>query len=303
MPGRRHTGAEGGILYAGFLDLGSTALGPGASCPRIGYRDQGSGPPIVFLHGGWGYEVYPFDRQYAALAGHYRIVIPDRSGYGASTPVAALPTDFHRRAMEETRAVLDALGLQRPFLWGHSDGAIIALLLGLAYPACVRGVIAEATHVYLSKPRSRDFFERMAEGRNTLPRAVVAALERDHGSRWPQLIAMHSRAWLAIGASAASPADDFYSGRLSQLDIPVLAIHGGKDPRTEPGELEALRAALQSGRVELLDEAGHSPHTEPVSADRVTRIASEFLAQHCPQSLARGPLRRRGRAGAAGKHA
>jgi pimeloyl-ACP methyl ester carboxylesterase len=58
----------------------------------------------------------------------------------------------------------------------------------------------------------------------------------------------------------------------------VLVIHGAKDPRTEPGELEALRAALPRGRVEVLDAAGHSPHSEPGSADRVTQIAREFLA-------------------------
>ena len=69
---------------------------------RVYYRDTGAGPPLVFLHGGWGYEVYPFDRQVEALGGKYRILIPDRAGYGRSPRIASLPADFHRRAARET---------------------------------------------------------------------------------------------------------------------------------------------------------------------------------------------------------
>src|SRR5207247_4257309 len=94
---------------------------------RIYYRDAGEGPPLVFLHGGWGYEVYPFDRQIAALCPSRRVVIPDRTGYGRSPSTGSssthdrLETTFHERAAEETRALIDTLGLERPVLWGHSD--------------------------------------------------------------------------------------------------------------------------------------------------------------------------------------
>ena len=94
----------------------------------------------MFLHGGWGYEIYPFDRQAEELASRFRIVIPDRSGYGGSGVMTTLPADFHHRAAEETRSVIDALGLERPILWGHSDGAIIALLFALAAPERLTGV-------------------------------------------------------------------------------------------------------------------------------------------------------------------
>src|SRR5213593_1819509 len=111
--------------------LRSSPLAPDRSPVRIHYRDVGKGPPIVILHGGWGYDAYPFDRQLGALAPRFRIVIPDRTGYGGSEPLDTLPIDFHQRAADETRAVMAALDLDRPILWGHSDGAIIALLVGL----------------------------------------------------------------------------------------------------------------------------------------------------------------------------
>src|SRR5204863_9000496 len=116
------------------LELAASPLAPGMSPVRIRYRECGRGAPLVFLHGGWGYEVYPFDRQIAALASTHRIIIPDRSGYGGSSRVPSLATDFHDAAAAETLAVVDALGLGRPALWGHSDGAVIAALIGLRAP-------------------------------------------------------------------------------------------------------------------------------------------------------------------------
>jgi haloalkane dehalogenase len=105
-------------LTTAFLDI----AGP----VRIYYREAGAGIPLVFLHGGWGYEVYPFDRAIEALRGRFRILIPDRSGYGRSTPLTKLPADFHRRAAIEMARFLDALKIERAVLWGHSDGAVIA---------------------------------------------------------------------------------------------------------------------------------------------------------------------------------
>ena len=105
---------------------------------RTYIRDAGAGAPLIFLHGGWGYEVYPFDRQIDALDRQYRILIPDRSGYGRSPRITSLPPDFHRRAAAETTQVLDALEIDHAVLWGHSDGAVIAALMGLAAPSRFR---------------------------------------------------------------------------------------------------------------------------------------------------------------------
>src|SRR5262245_24192204 len=229
------------------VDVAGSPLAPRASPVTVHYRDAGVGHPIVILHGGWGYEIYPCDRLIAALSPRHRVVIPDRTGYGRSGAIEWFPTDFHRRAMEETHAVVNALGLERPILFGHSDGAIIALLLALESPAVACAVIAEATHLFRRKPRSRSFFESVAANAESLGETVASVLARDHGDRWRRVLALHADAWLRIAEEAASGADDFYGGRLGEVAVPVLLIHGARDPRTEPGELEALRAALRSG--------------------------------------------------------
>lgn len=269
-----------------FIELPTSPLAPGVSPVRIHFRDAGNGAPIVFLHGGWGYEIYPFDRQIDALAPQHRIVIPDRSGYGRSSPIAGLGTDFHRRAVEETRAFIDAVGLERPILWGHSDGAIIALLLGMDAPDRIAGVVAEATHYDKYKPASRTFFDSIIGNPQSLGGGVAAVMTRDHGERWPAIVDMHSRAWRRL-AEVASPDEDFYGGRLRELTVPVLVVHGARDPRTEPGELDALHTALDrpalsgaegpANRFVILPEGAHSPHSERATADEVTRLAREFI--------------------------
>jgi pimeloyl-ACP methyl ester carboxylesterase len=126
------------------------------------------------------------------------------------------------------------------------------------------------------------------------------------------MISTNGDAWLRIGASHASEAagnpktvgekpgatPDLYDGRLGRLRVPVLVIHGARDPRTEPGELDALRQALEISRkgmghrrqagagadgrlhsqFEILSDGGHSPHSERATADKVTRLAARFLS-------------------------
>jgi pimeloyl-ACP methyl ester carboxylesterase len=253
-------------LTTAFLDIAGPA--------RIYYREAGAGTPLVFLHGGWGYEVYPFDRAIEALRGRFRILIPDRSGYGRSTPLTKLPADFHQRAAIETARFLDALNIERAVLWGHSDGAVIAALLALDAPHRFKGAIFEAFHYAKAKTGSVDFFRAMISEPDIVGGRASMALARDHGEDWRKVLHRNATAWLEIVEAGSG---DLYEGRLSELQVPALFIHGGRDPRTEPGDLEAIRRELPRAEIRILEDAGHSPHSEPGSADECVRVAVEFL--------------------------
>jgi pimeloyl-ACP methyl ester carboxylesterase len=258
-----------------FADIDSSPLAPGVSPVRLRYREFGEGQALVLLHGGWGYAIYPFDRQIAALEATHRIIAPDRTGYGGSGPLMTQEVDFHRRAARETLALLDALDIDHATFWGHSDGAIIALLIALAAPKRVDGIVAEATHFFKRKPASRAFFETMRDAPGQLGDRVTAILAEDHGPRWDALISLNGAAWLGIGGQDG----DLYEGRLGDVRAPVLVLHGARDPRTEPGELDALMASLgPAASLVLLPEGGHSPHSERATADDVTRHAVQWMA-------------------------
>lgn len=260
-----------------FASIASSPLAPGVSPVRIHYREFGSGRPLFFLHGGWGYDIYPFARQIAELERDHRIVVPDRTGYGRSGRLEAQEIDFHRRAAGETFALIDALGVERPLLWGHSDGAVIALHMALAEPGRLRAVILEAAHLYRDKPASRDFFDTMMRDPDGLGERVAGVLARDHGDGWRDVIRINGVAWRRIGDQQRAPDDDLFGGRLVDLRVPALVIHGANDPRTEPGELDALRAKLPSARFAIVADGGHSPHSERLTADAVTSVAREFI--------------------------
>jgi 3-oxoadipate enol-lactonase len=268
-----------------FVELKSSPHAPGVRPVQIHYRDVGSGWPVVFLHGGWGYGVYPIDRQIEALGGQVRFIIPDRSGYGRSVRLPRqMPADFHRRAAEETLLVLDALGIERAVLWGHSDGAVIAAMIGLLAPERCARLILEAFHFYRNKPSSRSFFTRFATHPEEVSEKVKGLLVVDHGAeQWRKVVQRNCRVWLRLAAQSTRPGEDLgedlYDGRLSQLEVPVTFMHGRHDPRTEPGEMERVHEALAGAAMRFIEDGRHSPHSEKVSWRECNGILREYIAK------------------------
>lgn len=261
-----------------FIEIARSPLAPDVSPVRIHYRRRGRGSPLVFLHGGWGYGVYPFDRQAPAFEAEFEVLIPDRAGYGQSTHVTRFARPLHRAGAEETLAFLDALRIERAVLWGHSDGAVMAANAALLAPGRVAAVVLEALHYDRRKPGSRAFFEAMIEPAALDP-ILVARLREDHGEDyWWDVVRMEGEAWLDILATPDDPARDLYGGRLGELAVPVLVVHGSEDPRTEPGELEAVRGLLPQAVFQVLPGAKHSPHNERAFADECARHVRSFLA-------------------------
>jgi pimeloyl-ACP methyl ester carboxylesterase len=246
------------------LQLPKSPHAPGIEPVTIHYREFGHGKPLVILHGGWGYRIYPFDRQIARFAGEYRILIPDRSGYGHSTRVSSeMPLNFHRRAADETLSFLDALGIESAILWGHSDGSVIAAMMGLIAPERCVGVILEAFHFLRRKPGSRSFFERFTAHPEELSDETRKLLAEDHGeTNWQTVLRRNCGVWFRIADSVQRPDEDLYDGRLGELRVATLFLHGSLDPRTEPGEMDRVQEALPRAMMRFIAAGKHSPHCE-----------------------------------------
>jgi pimeloyl-ACP methyl ester carboxylesterase len=261
------------------LELVHSPHAPDLSPITIYYREFGRGRPLVFLHGGWGYGVYPFDRQIEAFQSDYRILIPDRSGYGHSTRVPGeMPLDFHRRAARETIAFLDALGIGRAVFWGHSDGAVISAMIGLEASERCECLILEAFHLLRRKPGSRSFFERFAARPEDLGEETKKLLAQDHGEeQWPTVLRRNCTAWFRIADQVKRPDEDLYDGRLREITVPTLFLHGSLDPRTEPGEMERVCKEMPQATIRYVGNVKHSPHSEDAAFEECNAIAREFL--------------------------
>ena len=246
---------------------------------EIYYREFGSGVPLVFLHGGWGYEIYPLHEQAQAIE-DFRVVIPDRSGYGRSTKPAVFGPDLHRRAVAETLLFLDALSIQRCIFWGHSDGAVIAAMLGISSPERCLGLVLEAFHYDREKVRSRSFFQSMQSEPESFGPRVTDILKKEHGDPyWSQLLRSEGQAWLDIARAANSGAHDLFDGNLSTLGVPAVFIHGAQDPRTEPWELDAVHRELPNADMQVIISGGHSPHSEAAAWREFNRHLESTLTR------------------------
>lgn len=261
------------------IELASSPHAPGIRPVMIHYREHGRGTPLVFLHGGWGYEVYPFDRQIAAFEKQFRILIPDRSGYGHSTHVSEeMPLDFHRRAAAETVALLDALGIRKTIFWGHSDGSVIAAMLGLYFSERCERLLLEAFHFLKRKPGSRAFFERFAARPEDLGEETQALLVKDHGAEhWKTAIRRNCAAWFRLADAVERPEEDVYEGELGGLTPTTLFLHGRLDPRTEPGEMERVRKTVPNAVFSFIENGKHAPHCETAAFEECNQRAREFL--------------------------
>jgi pimeloyl-ACP methyl ester carboxylesterase len=261
------------------LELQQSPHAPELSPVAIHYREFGQGKPLVFLHGGWGYGVYPFDRQIEAFQNEFRILIPDRTGYGHSTLVQGeMPLDFHRRAAAETISFLDALGIEQAALWGHSDGAVISAITGMTAPERCECLILEAFHFLRRKPGSRSFFERFAAHPEDLGEETKKLLVQDHGeAQWQTVLRRNCTAWFRIADRVQRPEEDLYDGRLSELAVPTLFLHGSLDPRTEPGEMDLVRGALPRAAMKFVGNGKHSPHSEEAAFEECNASAGDFL--------------------------
>jgi len=63
------------------------------------------------------------------------------------------------------------------------------------------------------------------------------------------------------------------------LKVPTVLLHGARDPRTDPGELDAVHQALPSADIRLIQAGEHCPHSESKAAADFTHELMQVLAQ------------------------
>ena len=97
---------------------------------RLAWREAGTGPPLLLLHG-WCFSSQVFAEALAAFSADYRVLAPDLPGHGAADPAA----DYGFAALAaDLREWLAALSLDRIRLLGWSLGGQVALELAAALP-------------------------------------------------------------------------------------------------------------------------------------------------------------------------
>jgi len=232
-------------------------------------------PLLVFLHEGLGslamWRNFP-DR--LCTAARVRGLVYSRPGYGRSSPypptLAWGPDFMHRQALEVLPAFLALLGIDThsdpPLLFGHSDGASIALLHAAHFPGQVRGAILLAPHILVE--------ERSLEGIAKAREAFLSGNLRERLARYhadPDAAFWGwNRVWLEPRFRAWS-----IEAEIEAIRCPLLAVQGIDD---EYGTLEQIRGiARRVRRTQLLElpNCGHAPHRDQTA--QVIEASLAFL--------------------------
>jgi pimeloyl-ACP methyl ester carboxylesterase len=101
---------------------------------RTWYDEHGDGPPLVLLHGGL-VDARFFEPNLGPLAERFHVYTPERRGHGHSPDVEG-PITYQLMA-DDTIAFLDAVVAGPADLVGHSDGAVVAMLVAMQRPELV----------------------------------------------------------------------------------------------------------------------------------------------------------------------
>ena len=221
--------------------------------------DRQTQPLMVFLHEGLGslsaWKDFP---QRLCDAANCRGLVYSRPGYGRSTPRAAgehWGVDFlHQQAHEVLPAMLSMLNIGEPVrLFGHSDGASIALLYASRFSTTTAAVIVLAPHV-LVEDISITSIEMTR--RAYLDTELHKRLARHHDD-----VDSAFWGWNDIWLNPAFRSWNI-EAELKTISCPLLAIQGVDDEYGTLDQLRRIRRRLPSTRLIELHDCGHSPHRD-----------------------------------------
>ena len=228
-------------------------------------------PTVVFLHEGLGsvslWRDFP---ERLCTEVNCRGLVYSRRGYGDSSPITGKrPVRFmHDEALEVLPQVLSHFGIENPFLFGHSDGASIAVIYAGAKCGPLRGLVLEAPHVFVETKCTA----AIALTHQTYETTNLGErLAKYHGANTDAAFRTWTDVWLR-----PEFLDWNIEEYLKPITVPALVIQGEDD---EYGTLEQVeRVSRQlSGPAEMLvlPKCGHSPHRD--QPDAVLKATKNFV--------------------------
>ena len=229
-------------------------------------------PTVVFLHEGLGSVALWRDvPQRIGRATGFGTLVYSRYGNGFSDVLDAprRVEYMHDEALVVLPELLEACGVRNPALFGHSDGASIALIFAGAFPNEVAALVVEAPHAIVEDISVESIAQiRVAYSTTTLPEKMA----RYHADVDATFFGWND-IWLAPEFRSWSIVE-----RLSALRAPALAIQGTDDEYGTLEQLELLRRASPA-RTDVVQLAGcgHAPHRDRRSM--VEALATTWLLE------------------------
>jgi pimeloyl-ACP methyl ester carboxylesterase len=291
--------AFGLALYSGWTTLRvEKALPPlgrfvDVDGGRIHYLDQGAGPTLLLIHGLNGQMRHFTHSLSERLKDKYRVILVDRPGSGYST--RPRPASARIRAQADTIGrFIDALGLDRPLVVGHSLGGAIALSLALDHPGKVNGLalLAPVTHpqpevpaAFLGLAINSALLRKLIAWTLAIPFSIKygptvlgmvfspQSAPADFATKGGGLLALRPRSFIAASSDLMAAPEDLEKmpARYGSLKVPVGILFGTHDRMLNiVRHGEAAAEKIPGVDFEWIKGEGHMlPITSP---DRVAKF-------------------------------
>jgi 2-hydroxymuconate-semialdehyde hydrolase len=258
---------------------------------KTNYHDQGSGAPVVMLHGsgagvtGWA----NWRGQIPALSPKLRVIAPDLIGFGYTERPEGFDYRFMESWVEQVLALLDALKIERAHLVGNSFGGSLSLALAVRSPERVARIVLMGSGGVQQKvtPELDQLWGYTPSAANM--KKIMSIMAHNQSLVTDDIAEMRYRATLRPGVQETFEklfppprqrwldAQVVPDDKLRQIKHPTLIVHGREDRVVPlPGSLK-LMELLPNSQLHVFGQCGHWTMIE--HRDRFNRLVLDFLAE------------------------
>lgn len=240
---------------------------------RLAYVEAGdpNGEPLLLLHG-----FTDSSRSFLPMVPHlarYRLLIPDQRGHGASdAPECCYGSS---QFAYDARLFLDALGVKRAAVVGHSLGSMVAISLAADQPDRVSKIVLIGSTALVPVKRGDWLYDNVAA--MTGPLDSRSQFARDwHPANQPtpvdpvfanavndELLRIPLHVWRGVLRELSYVPVGRHS---TDIKAPVLILSGGKDPIFSAEHHRSLLAVFPHAEAHVFAELGHNPNWEQPEA-------------------------------------
>ena len=257
---------------------------------RLAYREFGEGDTTLLWNPGWFSNVDLLDEPASPVAAFIeqlaeatRVIVWDKRGTGLSDPAAHVPPLDER--MDDLRAVLDAAQLDRPALFGMSEGGPMSLLFAATYPERASALViygSYARHPALSQEgrwnERRALMDRAWGSGEYLLKFFTPGMANDEATRrrlgrFERQSASPAAAMAILAMNREIDTRDI----LPTIRLPTLVMHRIGDVATSVEAGRYLGRHIPGARYVELPGENHIPVFEPDILDRIANETEEFL--------------------------
>jgi len=255
-------------------------------------EQAGEGEPVVLIHG-FGASTYSWRKVMPALAASHRVVAIDLNGFGYTQRPTSRASYTREAQAKLVLGTLDALGIDRAHIVGHSYGGGITLYLAQRHPERFRTMVLvdSSAPTYPDDRRSRaaalrplaSFFVRYLALRPSAVRKGLLRSYHDDSLVTPELVRAYLDRLAVEGVSFAfygltAPAPPGERVELEKIEVPALVVWGAHDELISPEVGRRAAARLPHSEFFLFEKSGHLPMEEEPEA--FLRVVLPFLERH-----------------------